>query len=394
MSNQIIESILNSIKIVIGEPKKFIPLHEPTFHGNEWDYIKECLDTGWVSSVGSYVDRFEKDLETFTGVKHAVAVVNGTAGLHASLVVLGIERNDEVLIPTLTFVATANAVSYCGAIPHFVDSEMETMGVDPVKLDNYLSDLVVIENGQSINRKTGRRIKALIPMHVFGHPVKIKEISKICEKYHLALIEDAAESLGSYVENRHTGNFGKVSVVSFNGNKIITTGGGGAILTNDSEIAKRLTHITKTSKVPHSWEFIHDEVGFNYRLPNLNSALGCAQLEELPNFLKSKRELAQAYNQAFKNNEFVRLFTEVDGYKSNYWLNAIILNDEYISERDNILRALNENNIMARPIWRLLNKLEPYKDCPKMSSLECAEKLEASVINIPSSPYLRESSGN
>ncbi|OUR98824.1 aminotransferase DegT [Halobacteriovorax marinus] len=390
MSKNPAEEVLKIIRSVVGNRDGFVPLHEPSFRANELDYVKDCIDTGWVSSVGSYVEDFERGLEKFTGIKHAIAVVNGTAGLHAAMVVLGVKENDEVLVPAFTFVATANSVRYCGAFPHFVDSEKETMGVDPQKLRAYLKDNTEIKNFECYNKKTKRRISALMAMHTFGHPVKINELVKVCKEFHIKLIEDAAESLGSYYEGKHTGCFGELAVLSFNGNKIITTGGGGAILTNDSVLADRLKHITKTSKVSHPWEFIHDEVGFNYRLPNLNAALGCAQLEVLPSFIEKKRNLASLYQRAFENNPYVYFFNENEGTKSNYWLNTLILKEDFLGIRDEILKLTNADNLMTRPAWKLISSLSPYVSCPQMEDLSCAKYLEKAIINIPSSPYLGE----
>ena len=281
-------AIINALKAVLPAGGMPVPLHEPSFGGNEWLYVKECIDTGWVSSVGKFVDRFEQQLADYTGVKHAVAVVNGTAALHVCLKLVGVEQEDEVLTPTLTFIATANAISYCGATPHFVDSDEATLGLDPQKLGLYLQEIAEIRPEGCFNKKTGRRIKAVLPMHTFGHPVDLDPLVEICRSYQLELVEDAAESLGSYYKGRHTGNWGKVSALSFNGNKVITTGGGGAILTNDEKLGKLAKHLTTTARGPHKWSFIHDQIGFNYRLPNINAALGCAQMELLPKFLESR----------------------------------------------------------------------------------------------------------
>jgi perosamine synthetase len=376
--------ILNTLKSVIGQSEDFVPLHEPTFSGKEWDYVKECLDTGWVSSVGSYVDRFELMLAEYTGVKRAVAVVNGTAALHVCLVLAGVESGDEVLLPTLTFVATPNAISYCGAIPHFVDSEEATLGLDPHKLADYLENVAEVRNDECFNSITGRRIKAVVPMHTYGHPVDLDLLLEVCERYKLVLIEDAAESLGSYYKGKHTGQWGKLSALSFNGNKVITTGGGGAILTNDEELGALAKHLTTTAKVPHKWEFKHDMVGYNYRLPNINAALGCAQLEQLPGFLTQKRVLAQSYRQAFDNVDGLRFFTEPENAQSNYWLNTLLLDESASAKRDELLELTNGSGIMTRPTWRLMHKLPMFKDCPRMD-LAVAENLEKRLINIPSS---------
>ena len=361
----------------------FVPLHEPTFNEKELEYVTDCIKTGWVSSVGAYVTRFEEDLAKFVGVKRAVAVVNGTAALHIALKVAGVEADDEVLMPSLTFIATANAVSYCGAIPHFIDVHEETLGVDPYKLDTYLTEISELRNGELFNKETNRRIKALVPMHTFGHAVHLDELVTLVEKYHLVLVEDAAESLGTYYKGKHTGSFGKVNAMSFNGNKIITTGGGGAILTDDDALADYTKHITTTAKVPHRWEFEHDEVAFNYRLPNINAALGCAQLEKMPEFIKQKRALTAFYEELVAPLEGVTLFKEPANSFSNYWLQTLILDDTLV--RDDVLAFLNDHGVMSRPIWTPLHKLKPYRDCPR-ADLSTIERLNKKIINIPSTP--------
>jgi len=383
LNNTLSQKVYKAIKQVLP-PKELTPLHEPTFSGNEWKYLKECLDTGWVSSVGKYVDRFEHDLAVYTGVKYAVATVNGTAALHVCLELIGVKTNDEVLMPALTFVATANAACYCKAMPHFVDSTEETLGLCPKKLNDYLVEVADIKSGQCINRRSKRRIKAVIAMHTFGHPVDLEPLAEVCEEYNLDLIEDAAESLGSFYKGRHTGNWGKVSALSFNGNKIITTGGGGAILTNDENLARKAKHITTTAKVPHQWEYVHDQIGYNYRLPNINAALGCAQLERLPVYLKHKRELAHRYQKSFADVQGVHFYSESKNANSNYWLNVLLLNENLASERDSLLKISNDNGIMTRPAWRLLSKLTMFQDCPRMD-LNVAESLERRLVNIPSS---------
>lgn len=370
------ELIVSKIRQVLGEEHSRVALHEPCFKGREWEYVKDCLDTGWVSSAGQYVERFEKSLVDFTGVKYAIAVVNGTAALHTALKLVGVEAEDEVFIPALTFVATANAVAYCGAIPHLVDSELRTLGMDPYKLGDYLKDIAVIDKGVCINRFTGRRIKALVPMHTFGHPVDLDPLLELCQKYHLEMVEDAAEAVGSYYKGKHTGGFGKAGILSFNGNKIVTTGGGGAILTNDPELAKLAKHITTTAKQHHPWAFYHDMTGFNYRLPNLNAALGCAQVEQLPGFIGRKRNLAQRYQKTFADVPGVTVFKEAEFARSNYWLNALLLDEQCAAERNAILELTNAQGIMTRPAWILMNRLPMYKDCPQMdlSQAECLEK--------------------
>lgn len=378
--------IVDKLKAIVPDNRNH-PLHEPQFTGNEWNYIKDCLDTGWVSSVGRYVDRFERQLEEFTGIKHAIAVMNGTAALHVSLRVAGVETDEEVLVPDLTFIATANAVTYCGAVPHFIDVEERTLGIDPKKLEAYLTEICSIQNGQCINNQTGRRVRALIAMHTFGHPVDLDPVLEICNRYNLILIEDAAESLGSYYKGMHTGHWGRMTALSFNGNKIVTTGGGGAVLTNDSLLAKELKHVTTTAKLPHRWEFVHDQAGYNYRLPNLNAALGCAQLERLPEFLQHKRKIASIYHEAFHDVEGIRCFKEAEFAKSNYWLNALLLDDADLDLRNALLELSNDNGIMTRPAWTLMHKLPMFHLCPAMPA-EMAEELIQRIVNIPSSPYL------
>jgi perosamine synthetase len=379
------EQVVNAIRAVLGPGPA--ALHEPSFIGNEWRYLKECLDSTFVSSVGEFVDRFENDLAGFTGAKHAVAVVNGTAALHIALKLAGVVANDEVLIPALTFVATANAVTYCNATPHFVDSEQPTLGVDAAKLRDYLASHTEQRAGQCVNLATGRVIRALVPMHTFGHPSDLDSLLRLARDFNLALIEDAAESLGSTYHDQHTGTVGLLGTLSFNGNKTITTGGGGAILTNDAELARHAKHLTTTAKLPHAWEYSHDEIGFNYRLPNLNAALGCAQLEQLPNMLAAKRELFQRYQTAFATIQGVSLMVEPEKCESNYWLQTLLLDASHAGQRDNVLEATNAATYMSRPVWRLVHELAPFKDCPHMD-LAQAQSLSQRLINIPSSASL------
>ncbi len=390
MAKADIDGIVTAIRTILPQEQQGqVALHEPSFKGNEWVYVKDCIDTSWVSYVGKYVDRFEEMLADYTGVKKAVAMVNGTAALQIALKLIGVQSGDEVLVPALTFVATANAVVHCGAIPHFVDSEEKTLGMDPRKLKDYLHDSCLVNVDGCTNKQTGRQIKAVIPMHTFGHPVDLDPLADICHEYKLEMIEDAAESLGSFYKGKHTGNWGKLSILSFNGNKIITTGGGGAIITNNEELGKLAKHLTTTAKIPHRWEYRHDHIGYNFRLPNINAALGCAQMEQLPGFLEKKRELATRYQRAFENVEGVKFFSEPPHAKSNYWLNVLLLDEANLEQRNKLLEKTNDAGIMTRPVWTLLNKLAMYQDCPRMD-LSCAENLEARLINIPSSSFLGE----
>jgi perosamine synthetase len=381
-----IKAILAALRRVLPEGQHYA-LHEPEFTGHEKDYVVDCIDTGWVSSVGAYVDRFEQMLTEYTGAKHAVAVANGTAALHMCLVLAGVERDDEVLIPALTFIATANAVSYCGAIPHFCESEWNSLGLDAKALDAYLNETAELRDDSCFNRATGRRIRAVMPMHVFGHPVDLDALVALAARWKLVLVEDAAESLGSFRGGLHTGNTGIVAGLSFNGNKTVTTGGGGAILTNDAELGRRAKHLTTTARVKHQWAFIHDEVGFNYRLPNLNAALGCAQMEQLPRFIAQKRVLAQRYIDAFQDVPGIRVLKEPAGSAGNYWLNALILDAEQAHLRDALLEATNAAGIMTRPVWTLMHRLPMYAQCPRMP-LPVAEEIEARLVNIPSTARL------
>ena len=378
-------SVLEAVREAVG-PGPCV-LHEPRFGGNESEYLQECLDSTFVSSVGPFVDRFENDLAQYTGAKHAVATVNGTAALHVALLLAGVEPTDEVLIPTLSFVATANAVRYCGAVPHFVDSDERTLGMDPVALRSWLQETTDMRSGFTVNRLSGRRIRALVPMHTFGHPSDLDDLLDTAADFNLVVVEDSAESLGSWYHGQHTGTFGLLGILSFNGNKTITTGGGGAILTDDPEIARRAKHLTTTAKVPHRWDFVHDEVGFNYRMPNLNAALGCSQLEQLPGFLASKRRLLGRYLDAFKGVSGARIFEEPQGSTSNYWLQTLLLDHADTVQLDSILKETNESGFMTRPAWTLLHRLPPYADCPR-APLPIAERLGGRIISLPSSAGL------
>lgn len=381
--------VLAAVRAVLPASAGGVALHEPEFRGQEWCYLKECLDSGWVSSIGAYVDRIERDLETITGATHAVATCNGTAALDVCLRLAGVRAGDEVLVPALTFVATANAVSYQGATPHFVDSEATTLGVDPDRLDAYLGKTARIDGDTCVNKVTSAPIRALMVMHVFGHPCDLDGLVEVAARWKLTLVEDAAEGLGSRWNGRHVGNVGLVSALSFNGNKIVTTGGGGAILTNDPELARRAKHLTTTARTPHKWSFVHDEVGWNYRMPNLNAALGCAQLERLPDMMARKALLARRYAEAFREVKGARLLTPRPGAEVNHWLNALILARPDMAVRDSLLESLNNAGFMARPLWTLMHRLPMYAACPR-DALPIAEALEASVINLPSSARLAD----
>lgn len=362
-------------------PEAFIPLHEPRFEGKEREYLIDAIDSTFVSSVGAYVDKFEKMMCEITGAQHAVATVNGTSALHAALIVAGVKPGDEVITQPLTFVSTANAITYTGAKPVFTDVDRDTMGLSPAKLQTYLQENYSKKDGGTFNNKSGNRVAACVPMHTFGLPCRIDQIQDICEEWGIPLIEDSAESLGSKYKGKHTGTFGKLGVFSFNGNKTVTSGGGGAIVTDNEELAKLAKHITTTAKKPHKWEYIHDHVGYNYRMPNLNAALACAQLEQLDFYIKNKRELAKSYR-GFFNATGIDFVDEIEGAFSNYWLNAVCLKNR--DERDKFLAFTNEQGVMTRPIWQLMNKLEMYSDCAT-GNLEHAEWLEDRIVNIPSS---------
>jgi len=381
----LVNDVVGALRSVVGSSP--VALHEPSFEGNEWLYLKECLDSTFVSSVGKFVDRFEADLADYTGSKYAISVVNGTAALQIALKLAGVEANHEVLIPALTFVATANAVTFCNAIPHFVDSERQTLGIDALKLREYLQENSSQQSGFCINNNTGRVIRALVPMHTFGHPSDIEGLLSIARDFNLALVEDAAESLGSFYQGQHTGTFGLFGTLSFNGNKTITTGGGGAIITNDESLARYAKHLTTTAKIPHAWEFRHDEVGYNYRMPNINAALGCAQLEQLASKLKAKRDLFSRYRAAFADIEGVTLFKEPKNCQSNYWLQTLVLDKDESDLRNQLLEATNLMGIMTRPVWEPLNDLVPYRNSPSMD-LSSTQSISSLVINIPSSPGL------
>ena len=382
-------AVVDAVRLALRRKSGPVALHEPEFRGREREYLAECIDTGWVSSAGKFVDRFEAMLAEYTGAKYAVATVNGSAALQVCLRLAGVGQGDEVLVPSLTFIATANAVSYALGTPHFVESEEATLGVDAAKLEAYLKESAELCREGCVNRRTGATIRALMPMHTFGHPVDLDGLAALCARWRIALVEDAAESLGSTYKGRHTGNFGLAAGLSFNGNKIVTSGGGGAILSNDAKIGARAKHLTTTARVPHKWSFIHDEVGYNYRLPNLNAALGCAQLERLPDLLARKRALASRYQDAFKGVAGVRFAAEPANCRSNYWLNTILLDAPDSAAREAVLEALNREGFGARPAWTLMHRLPMYQHCPRMD-LAFTEDLERRIVNLPSSAALAD----
>lgn len=360
----------------------FLPLHEPRFIGNEQKYVANTIESTFVSSVGEYVTQFENMVAEFVGAKYAIATSNGTSALHVALQLVGVDEITEVLTQPLTFIATANAISYCGAKPIFIDVDRDTLGLSPIKLKEFLEENTFQDKKNNcINKSTNKIIKACVPMHTFGHPCRIDEIVDICNKYNIEVVEDSAESLGSYYKGKHTGTFGKVGIFSFNGNKIITTGGGGMIVTDNEELAKRAKHITTTAKVSHPYEYMHDEIGYNYRLTNLAAALGVAQMENLETFIKKQRELAFSYDEFFKKSD-MKFIKEPKDAISNYWLNAILLKDR--KQRDEFLKYTNDHGIMTRSIWKLMNKLEMFKDC-QCGNLSNAMWLEDRVVNISSS---------
>ncbi len=381
---KIVSDIIHTLKQILPSHRP-IPLHEPFFYGNEKKYIIDCIDSRFVSSIGNYVTEFENRISEFTGSAFAVATSNGTSALHAALITAGVQPGDEVLMPALTFIATANAAVYCGAVPHFIDSCPKTIGIDIEKLETYLETATHIKNNTLINNSTGRPVRAIIPVHIFGMPVDMNRLQDLCQKFRLTIIEDAAESIGSFCGTRHTGTFGSCGTLSFNGNKTITTGGGGAVLCKDEDTAHRLKHLTTTARCTKArWEYFHDRTGFNYRMPNINAALGCAQLEQLPQFLTKKRELAARYAKAFDSVKGVHMLKEPEYGKSNFWLNTLILDKPDRKLLEDILETTNSMGIQTRPVWALMNTLPMYRKCPSMP-LECAWKLENSIINIPSS---------
>ena len=385
-----LKPVLDAVDAVLGAAARPVELHEPRFGERERELVLDCIDTNWVSSAGKYVTRFEEMVAAATGARHAVAIVNGTAALHAALVLEGVEQGDEVLLPSITFVATANAVSHAGAIPHFVDSTWDTLGLDPQALEAHLGAIAVRRNGAWVNKQTGRRLRAVVPVHIFGHPVDMAALGAVAAKYDLVIVEDATESLGSTLGGQGCGTFGHSAVLSFNGNKIVTTGGGGMIVTDDEAHARHARHFTSTAKKAHAWAFDHDEVAYNYRLPNINAALGCAQMERLSAMVEAKRMLAERYLRAFSDFPWARIYREPKGSQSNYWLNTLVLDREHAAARDRLLEALHGHGIRARPLWTPMHLLPMYRDCPR-SPLPIAEDMHTRCINFPSSPFLADS---
>jgi perosamine synthetase len=385
-----VRAVLAAVDTVLGSAARPAALHEPRLGARERELVLDCIDTNWVSSAGKYVTRFEQMVAAATGARHAVAIVNGTAALHAALLLEGVQASDEVILPAITFVATANAVSHAGAIPHLVDSTWDTLGLDPVALDAHLEQISVRRNGGLVNKLTGRRLRAIVPVHIFGHPVDMAPLNAVAAKYGLVVVEDATESLGSTWNGQGCGTFGHSAVLSFNGNKIVTTGGGGMILTDDDDHARHARHFTSTAKKSHAWSFDHDEIAYNYRLPNINAALGCAQMERLSAMVEAKRELAERYLEVFDNFPHASIYREPEGARSNYWLNTLVLDREYAGERDRLLAALHAGGILARPLWTPMHLLPMYLNCPR-SRLPVAEDMYARCVNLPSSPFLAAS---
>lgn len=386
----LLKGVLARLEQVLGPPDGFIPLHVPEFLGSEQELVKNCIQTGWVSSVGSYVDQFERDVAAACGTAYGVAVVNGTAALEVAMKIVGVQPGDEVLIPTLTFSATANAAHHLGAIPHFVDSAESTLGLDPTALRTHLSRIGEARRNGLYNRETGRRISCVVPVHVFGHPVDMERLGDVAREFDLVIVEDAAESLGSRYKGRACGSFGRVGAVSFNGNKIVTTGGGGAIVTDDEALARRAKHLTTTAKIPHPWAFVHDEPAYNYRLPNINAALGVAQMAQLSTRVDKKRRLAKRYMAEFAGFDRGAIFDEPENARSNFWLNALILAPGTTEvDRNSLIDGLNAAGYMARPAWTLMHKLPFHAGNPR-AALPIAEDLERRVINLPSSAMLAD----
>lgn len=378
------KQIVDFIRDLYGT-SDFVPLAVPKFIGNEKKYLNECIDTTFVSSVGKFVDRFEEEMARYTSAKRAVVCVSGTNALHMALMLVGVERDDEVLTQALTFIATCNALSYIGAHPVFLDVDLTTMGLSPVAVKDWLAKNAEVRDGVCYNKRTGRRVKACVPMHTFGHPVRIEELVAVCDEWHIELVEDAAESIGSTYKGKHTGTFGKVGAISFNGNKTITTGGGGMLLFNDEELGAYAKHLTTQAKIPHRWEFRHDHIGYNYRMPNINAALGCAQLEHIEEYVEDKRATAAAYRDYFSRMDGIEFFVEPENTRSNYWLNAVLLPNR--EEQQAFLQYTNDNGIMTRPIWELMNRLPMFENC-ETDHLTNTQMFADRVVNIPSSVRL------
>jgi aminotransferase in exopolysaccharide biosynthesis len=379
MNNNLVEQFIAFTRDIYGE--SFVPLHRPVFEGNERKYLVDCIDSNFVSSAGLKVNEFEEKVAEFTGSKYAISTVNGTAALHISLLLAGVKPGEEVISQALTFIATCNAISYSGSKPVFIDVDLDTIGMSPSALKRFLENNAERRVNGTFNKISGKRISACVPMHTFGFPCRIEEISVICADWNIVLIEDAAESLGSYIGNRHTGTFGSMGTLSFNGNKVITTGGGGMIITDDSKLAERAKHLTTTAKIAHPYEFVHDEIGYNYRMPNLNAALGCAQIERLDEFLSAKIKLADRWYSFFVNKD-VSFVKQIASHKANHWLNTLVFESKL--DRDNFLEFTNEGGVMTRPIWQLMSRLEMFKDC-QTDGLLNSLWLEDRVVNIPSS---------
>ena len=383
-NNILIKNILNSVKLAVKQNSK--KLHEPLFKGNEKKYLIKCIETGYVSYIGKYVNTFERKISKYTGSKNAVALVNGTCALHILLKYFNVGINDEVILPSITFVATANSVAYCKALPHFVDIEKETLGICPEKLEEYLKKIAFKKKGYCINKKTGRKIRVLIAVHVFGVPCKILEIKKICKKYNIKLIEDAAGAMGSFLKGKHLGNFSQAGVISFNGNKTITCGGGAVIITENKKLASKIRHLSTTAKKKHPWEYIHDEIGYNYRMTNLNAAIGCAQLENINRIISAKRKNFFLYKRLFKKNKDVQIIQEPNYSKTNYWLITLIIKKNK-KLKNQVLKELNQSGFQGRSIWKPLHTLKIFEKCPR-GKLKNTMDIYNRAINLPSSPIL------
>ena len=383
-NNILIKNILNSVKLAVKQNSK--KLHEPLFKGNEKKYLKKCIETGYVSYIGKYVNTFERKISKYTGSKNAVALVNGTCALHILLKYFNVGINDEVILPSITFVATANSVAYCKALPHFVDIEKETLGICPEKLEEYLKKIAIKKKGYCINKKTGRKIRVLIAVHVFGVPCKILEIKKICKMYNIKLIEDAAGAMGSFLKGKHLGNFSQAGVISFNGNKTITCGGGAVIITENKKLASKIRHLSTTAKKKHPWEYIHDEIGYNYRMTNLNAAIGCAQLENINRIISAKRKNFFLYKRLFKKNKDVQIIQEPNYSKTNYWLITLIIKKNK-KLKNQVLKKLNQSGFQGRSIWKPLHTLKIFENCPR-GKLKNTMDIYNRAINLPSSPIL------